>query len=165
MWHAYTRCGLLPRGVHSDSCGPYWLAMLLASQLQVTFRRNVKVSRLQRLPAQVQLEARSRCCNFCEQRKISQTAVVLLSTLLLAAPAFGASSSEYISVQDRVRQRSPLQQRKSAGLTDSVETAPDPQAKTLSIPQQAGQIYNFAVSDPFMTCPAQMPTTHAVTGS
>ena len=127
------------------------VGMLLASHLQLTSRRNVKVSRLQSLPAQSQLEAWSRCCKFCAQRETSQVATVLLSTLLLAAPAFArASSSEYISVQDRVRQRSPLQKKQSAGLIDSVETAPDPQLKALSIPQQAGQIYNFAVSQHIM---------------
>lgn len=86
-------------------------------------------------------------------------AATLLSTLLAASPAaFAAApgSSDYISVQERTRQRAPLQQPfidRDANLEGPSKSSPRPR---LSIPQQAccsSGILGDQRSIPISECP------------
>ena len=108
------------------------------------FFTKADVSRPQCLP----VTGRSGLHNTClkahniERHSGRSLAAALLATVLLASPAFAkAPSSEYISVQDRVRQRAPLQ-RKQSGYNTSTDAAPDLQANMPSVPQQAGHSHS-----------------------
>ncbi|KAL0021402.1 hypothetical protein WJX79_000763 [Trebouxia sp. C0005] len=81
-----------------------------------------------------------------ERHSGQSLAAALLATVLLASPAFGkAPSSEYISVQDRVRQRAPLQRKQSAYNTSN-DAAPDLQAKMPSVPQQVAEVRQLSAA-------------------
>lgn len=86
---------------------------------------------------------RNVCCHVqgcvCVQspRHQAGVAATVLSVLLAASPAASAAigSSDYISVQERVRQRAPLQQKRS----EKYQNVEEPSSiSRLSIPQQAG---------------------------
>ena len=102
------------------------------------------VSRPQCLPVTSRSDLHNTCLKAHNDKRESgrSLAAALLATVLLASPAFAkAPSSEYISVQDRVRQRAPLQ-RKQSGYNTSTNAAPDLQAKMPSVPQQAGHSHS-----------------------
>ncbi len=99
------------------------------------------ISRPRCLPVTRRSDLQNTCLKALDVERHSgrSLAAALLATVLLASPAFAkAPSSEYISVQDRVRQRAPLQ-RKQSGYNTSSDAAPDLQAKMPSVLQQAGQ--------------------------
>ena len=104
------------------------------------FFTKADVSLPQYLPVAGRSDFQKRCLKArdIERHSGQSLAAALLATVLLASPAFAkAPSSEYISVQDRVHQRAPLQ-RQQSGYNNSNDAAPALQAKMRSIPQQAG---------------------------
>jgi len=121
--------------------------MRTACSLHACFTK-ADVSRPQCLPGTGRSDSHNTCLkvNNVERRSGRSLAAALLATVLLASPAFAkASSSEYISVQDRVRQRAPLQ-RKQSGYNTSTDAAPNLQAKMPSVPQQAGHSHSSLLS-------------------
>ncbi len=112
------------------------------------FFTTADVSRPQCLPVAGRSHLRNTCLTArnIERHSGRSLAAALLATVLLASPAFAkAPSLEYISVQDRVRQRAPLQRARS-GYNNSNDAAPDLQAKMPSIPQQAGHSHSSLLS-------------------
>ena len=112
------------------------------------FFTKADISRPQCLPVTGRSDLHNTCLTArnVERHSGRSLAAALLATVLLAAPAFAkAPSSEYITVQDRVRQRAPLQ-RKQSGYNTSDVAAPDLQAKMPSVPQQAGHSHSSLLS-------------------
>ena len=91
----------------------------------------------QHLPAVNCRKVRTICLAGVQPDVLKATvASALLTAVLVATPVFAkAPSAEYISVQDRVQQRSPRLQRQPAQYNSSEASR---RSSTLSIPQQAG---------------------------
>ncbi len=71
------------------------------------------------------------------------TTVALVTAALVTTPVFAKAPPEYISVQDRTRQRSSLQ-RETARYSNANDASSRVEANALSIPQQAGHASTFS---------------------